>query len=223
MFEFNSSKSKVDSVDSHDDSNYLILTVVYLSLIVLFCSIGYIGTLKNSYWIIVIFAVGLSIIFLTSFSGFLVFNSDILSYVSIIPTIISACFLAIIVRKQNRKSNKANSNSQDSERSTTIISTTTSVATSRHENAEQPPNGQISSIRGPSCVGLCNGCSSFVYSERPPPYHAHTQVQVDNVNSPVQFDVTLQDQTFNRYLQASDHLHSEHQAINGHIQYKAYI
>ena len=61
LFEFNSSKSKVDSVDSHDDSNYLILTVVYLSLIVLFCSIGYIGTLKNSYWIIVIFAVGLSI------------------------------------------------------------------------------------------------------------------------------------------------------------------
>ena len=150
------------------------------------------------------------------FSGFF-----ISCHIFIIGTIISACFFAKFLRKQNRvakESNEINSNSQICSESSTTISTT-----SRQWNEGQT-SGQMLST--PNHQGSIPDCSYFVSGEPPPAYddifHDQSDTQLNFQHqefvSPIEteevLDESIQNVNSQRYVQdflvQRQGLHSEY-------------
>lgn len=159
--------NNLNNDDQFDQQKTLItMSIIMLGLIILICLFGYIGVLKQSYWITVIFAIGLTIVWISTFSNWTMFTYFFIScHIFIIGTIISACFFAKFLRKQNqvaKESDEINSNSHVSSEPST-----TPTVTSRQRSVDQT-NGQIfftSNYQDP-----IPGCSYFVSREPPPAY-----------------------------------------------------
>ena len=186
---------------SDQQRTLLIMSIVMLVLI-LICLFGYIGALKQSFWITVIFAVGLTILWISIFSIWTMFTYFFIScHIFIIGTIISAGFFAKFLHKQNQvtESNEINSNSHISSESSTTTSTIT-----RQWNEGQT-NGQMFfiSIHQDSIPG----CSYFVSEEPPPTYNDIFHDQSDT-------QLNFQHQEFISPIKADEVLDESIQNVN---------